>query len=87
MVEMVINSVSEIGKSSVSAGVPVGGRPKITAILRNLSVGQSAKFPIEMAGSVRAVVSRMNIEKAREKWRLLVAVKPDVFQIVVTRSR
>lgn len=87
MVEMVRNSTMEIERPPQHRNWPAGGRPQITPLLRGLAVGQSEKFPIEQAASVRAIVSKLKVEKSREGWKCRIDVNSKTFQVTVTRVR
>ena len=81
-------SARRINKSpDAGSGLSGGSRPSITSPIRQLSVGQSVKFPIEMYASVRAVVSKIRFERARERWNARINVNRDMLQVSVTRLR
>lgn len=84
---MVRNSTMEIERPSRRCSWPAGGRPQITPLLRGLAVGQSEKFPIEQVASVRAIVSKLKVEKSREGWKCRIDVNAKAFLVTVTRVR
>ncbi len=57
----------------------------LTKTIRNLAVGDTAKFPIERHGSVKAIVSRLRMELIRTGWDARVSVDYDNFQVAVRR--
>ncbi len=57
----------------------------ITKTIRELGIGDVAKFPIERHGSVKAVVSRLRMELIRTGWDAKVSVDYDNFQVAVRR--
>lgn len=88
MAEMARNSARRINKSpNTGSGLSGGSRPTITLPLRQLGVGQSMKFPIEMYASVRAVVSKIRVERTRERWNARIDINRDTLQVSVTRLR
>lgn len=60
-------------------------RVPLTKTIRDLGVGDTAKFPIERHGSVKAVVSRLRMELIRTGWDARVSVDYDNFQVAVRR--
>lgn len=60
-------------------------RIPLTKTIRDLGVGDTAKFPIERHGSVKAVVSRLRMELIRTGWDARVSVDYDNFQVAVRR--
>ena len=60
-------------------------RVPLTKTIRDLGVGDTAKFPIERHGSVKAVVSRLRMELIRTGWNARVSVDYDNFQVAVRR--
>lgn len=59
----------------------------LTKTIRELTVGQVAKFPIERHGSVKAIVSRMKMEQIRIGWCATIDVDYDTFEVKVRRTR
>lgn len=59
----------------------------ITAELRNLRAGETAHFPIELYGSVNAVVSRLKRELLREQWSVVLHEDRKRLQYNVTRIK
>ena len=60
-------------------------RIPLTKTIRDLGVGDTAKFPIERHGSVKAVVSRLRMELIRTGWDARVSVDYDNFQVAERR--
>lgn len=60
-------------------------RVPLTKTIRDLGVGDTARFPIERHGSVKAVVSRLRMELIRTGWDARVSVDYDNFQVAVRR--
>ena len=65
----------------------VSTKRPITAELRSLRPGERAVFPIEMYGSVNAIIHRLRKELAREHWEVRADELHSKFQYVVTRLR
>lgn len=59
----------------------------ITAELRSLKPGDRVVFPIEMYGSVNAIISRLRRELAREHWEVRADERKNKLDYVVTRIR
>lgn len=64
----------------------ISGAP-LTKTIRELEVGQTASFPIERHGSVKAIVSRMKMEQIRIGWCATIDVNYDTFEVEVRRTR
>lgn len=59
----------------------------LTKTIRELNVGDVARFPIERHGSVKAVVSRLRLEQIRIGWNARVSVDMDNYQVEVRRIK
>lgn len=68
-----------VGMQTFESGVP------LTKTIRDLGVGDTARFPIERHGSVKAIVSRLRMELIRTGWDAKVSVDYDNFQVAVRR--
>ena len=64
----------------------ISGAP-LTKTIRDLGGGQTARFPIERHGSVKAIVSRMKMEQIRIGWCATIDVNYDTFEVEVRRTR
>lgn len=74
------------GKASVAECKP-NDKLSLTAVIRRLAIGDTVRFPIEKHGSVKAVVSRMKIERMRVGWNARLSVDSDNYQVVVRRIK
>ena len=72
------------GKGSVAECKP-NDKLSLTAVIRGLAIGDAVRFPIEKHGSVKAVVSRMKIE--RVGWNARLSVDSDNYQVIVRRVK
>lgn len=83
-----MTNLAEVGSgcSPVGGGTPDGEvQMPLTKTIRELETGKTVYFPFERLGSVRAVVSRMKLERYRERWNAIVSVDYDHLSVVVRR--